>query len=909
MAARYPSQQAQTPYNQQHPRSASPAQPYSAAPASSAKSAIQIPATSQQHVDYNRRQLSSAESSRASNNSAASNAYNYTNNPVVAPPSIVSAPSVSVPDTYSAQSTTVDPMAVYDPWPEYQRKQDVIRAQQLAEDAARAEEETILEEARKAEEQKKEEERKRKEEEEQLRQPPPKAKGKKGQKQPASIAKASSAAPALAGGPGGALELEIRAVMAKMRELNSKDPALLARIWEEERRAKAPKSPATQTKSTPQTSVAPLAQAMPVSTPQVANSREKTAPREGNAASPAKPISVQALPVKPPASAASNQPGGNTIWPPEKRAHLATAAVAFLNTHNPSFSLDRSRILSMLDSNPSYIQLCEQLEHMGLKVDRAAFAKNLLTAVPDVNSASRKAAPQPAPVPIHRTIAPPAVMKREVTTPAAANSPYAQTVVPSTATSVPMAEMIAIKAELKKPANKEEAARKRNLSDLVDLTQLSDEDDMGPPPKRLDLDSRLSSGSPHPLNQDTIMLEPEPATTNFPIANIPHQIQVPMSQPARPPVSELRHLTIVENLDRKKALRRNNYNPATIARDVLLACGRHPSERQLNQHLDSLRATLPQISFDSDLSTVRWDLIDPGHPPPGYFKDSVQALTEDADDEEDSGDEERQSRPQVPSHASGESGAASRVQALPEAINPFKQKRRGRPPRHSYPDGAALPATPKRSVNSTTMSASAPRPTSAAAGVGYQAFRSAANYGPDGQPLPKKKGRPVGWRKAIHGSAAALSRPSANRFTGPSDPHHPSQPSSLRNVRTGGEEPIQIDSRSPSVMNHAPSGQSYKCQWHNCQAELHNLETLRKHVFKVHRKETVDNTLECLWGDCGKEVASHDPLMNMTIKRYSPQAFGLESNWRAHIEKSHVEPLSWELGDGPASGLSGKENN
>lgn len=203
------------------------------------------------------------------------------------------------------------------------------------------------------------------------------------------------------------------------------------------------------------------------------------------------------------------------------------------------------------------------------------------------------------------------------------------------------------------------------------------------------------------------------------------------------------------------------------------------------------------------------------------------------------------------------------------------------------------------------MSASAPRPSADAASVGYSAFRSATAYGPDGKPLPKKKGRPVGWRKAIHGSSAAQSRTGANGQTGKFEPQ---QPSGLHNVNTGGEEPIRIDSRSPSVANRTTQYQSFKCKWQNCKVDLHNLETLKKHVFKVHRKETLRNTLECLWDECGREVTSFDPMTNTSLERHTPHAFEFESVWRDHIQQNHFDPLAWEQGDGPAGGLSGTED-
>ena len=78
----------------------------------------------------------------------------------------------------------------------------------------------------------------------------------------------------------------------------------------------------------------------------------------------------------------------------------------------------------MLDRNPSYIKLCEQLERMDLRLDRAIFAKTLLTAVPDVNSTSRMKSTQglltsqiSGTTALKLAVAPIAVMKRDPGTP------------------------------------------------------------------------------------------------------------------------------------------------------------------------------------------------------------------------------------------------------------------------------------------------------------------------------------------------------------------------------------------------------------------------------------------------------------------------------------------------------------
>ncbi|KAF2815099.1 uncharacterized protein BDZ99DRAFT_190495 [Mytilinidion resinicola] len=58
----------------------------------------------------------------------------------------------------------------------------------------------------------------------------------------------------------------------------------------------------------------------------------------------------------------------------------------------------------MLDSNPSYVDVCDQPEEMGLKLDRALFAKSLLAAAPpptQSSSASSLSTSNITPLPSH----------------------------------------------------------------------------------------------------------------------------------------------------------------------------------------------------------------------------------------------------------------------------------------------------------------------------------------------------------------------------------------------------------------------------------------------------------------------------------------------------------------------------
>lgn len=72
------------------------------------------------------------------------------------------------------------------------------------------------------------------------------------------------------------------------------------------------------------------------------------------------------------------------------------------------------------------------------------------------------------------------------------------------------------------------------------------------------------------------------------------------------------HKDIVRPIQKRRdALRRSNYSSETIARDVLLATGSHPTMDPLNSHLDILRKNSRAVNLESNMSTFKWDLVDP----------------------------------------------------------------------------------------------------------------------------------------------------------------------------------------------------------------------------------------------------------------------------------------------------------
>ncbi|KAF5667622.1 hypothetical protein FHETE_5680 [Fusarium heterosporum] len=72
----------------------------------------------------------------------------------------------------------------------------------------------------------------------------------------------------------------------------------------------------------------------------------------------------------------------------------------------------------------------------------------------------------------------------------------------------------------------------------------------------------------------------------------------------------------------------------------------------------------------------------------------------------------------------------------------------------------------------------------------------------------------------------------------------------------------------------------FLCEWRDCKAELHNLDTLRRHIYIVH-----GDSDQCLWGKCGNRDAISE--------------FEDDERFKRHVEEAHLVPFSWHVGDGP----------
>lgn len=78
--------------------------------------------------------------------------------------------------------------------------------------------------------------------------------------------------------------------------------------------------------------------------------------------------------------------------------------------------------------------------------------------------------------------------------------------------------------------------------------------------------------------------------------------------------------------------------------------------------------------------------------------------------------------------------------------------------------------------------------------------------------------------------------------------------------------------------------------WQHCHAELHNLQTLRRHVTKLHTEKDANGTFRCRWRDCQSTNLG--------------TAFNSSDAWTNHIEEQHLIVLARKFGDGPQVGNS-----
>ena len=156
------------------------------------------------------------------------------------------------------------------------------------------------------------------------------------------------------------------------------------------------------------------------------------------------------------------------------------------------------------------------------------------------------------------------------------------------------------------------------------------------------------------------------------------------------------------------------------------------------------------------------------------------------------------------------------------------------------------------------------------------------------QPIAKKKGRPF---KTPEAAAAAAARASRGNSTD----------QILKKRRRPfkyPQAPEEIDPVDPAEPRFVP----FICEWNDCPAELHNLDTLAAHLITVHlKKQSSAGPLICLWRNCCQKnkAMNNDGSLKVFDKGVE---FKTKEEWRNHV-KLHLDHVARWQGDGPQTEL------
>lgn len=156
----------------------------------------------------------------------------------------------------------------------------------------------------------------------------------------------------------------------------------------------------------------------------------------------------------------------------------------------------------------------------------------------------------------------------------------------------------------------------------------------------------------------------------------------------------------------------------------------------------------------------------------------------------------------------------------------------------------------------------------------------------------RSRGRPKGWRPGMPSTKTGLPTASAFRYLDKDGNRiAPPPPSSVAPKSTGQKRrgrPPRAPSPTPREIWERldpPQYVPFICEWKGCKAELQNMETLRRHVWKLHGLDK-DGVVVCWWGRCGRQEQGQQQQV------LTPESF------HEHMEERHLMPFVWHVGDG-----------
>lgn len=177
-------------------------------------------------------------------------------------------------------------------------------------------------------------------------------------------------------------------------------------------------------------------------------------------------------------------------------------------------------------------------------------------------------------------------------------------------------------------------------------------------------------------------------------------------------------------------------------------------------------------------------------------------------------------------------------------------------------------------------------------------------------PGTSKRGRPKGWKPGMSYAEVRGDTPSEARAVKKIRATAAATAAATRDgiVKRRGRPPKQ-PSPPPVELYHRHNAPfiAFLCEWAGCKAELHNLDTLRRHIRTVHLRPLQGPRRRCRWGKC-KPTTVEEEMDEEGKKGQGGEAFAGKEDLEAHIEGRHLIPFSWHIGDGPrnSGGQRGK---
>ncbi|KAJ5200800.1 hypothetical protein N7472_006004 [Penicillium cf. griseofulvum] len=352
---------------------------------------------------------------------------------------------------------------------------------------------------------------------------------------------------------------------------------------------------------------------------------------------------------------------------------------------------------------------------------------------------------------------------------------------------------------------------------------------------------------------------------------------------------------LVQPIRPSDALPKHTYDPTTIARDVLIAAGKHPTEKVLNHHLEALRRNFTKIDYLADLATFRWDLVDVKQPEPQVDHmppaPAPQTLLRPPPHPQPPQAQQSLSRdPNITTnHVTARDYAPvpsrdtppNRQVAMPTRIEtrapgglsawgtlPFKP-----PTYHSFQPivSSKLPSPLPR-----VDPASDPPQTSSHQSVPFTISPSQPpNPNPNSDDNPPRIVQKV---RSQSDSSRTMKPPEARGLPQPQVVIPPSPHKMPQKKRPGRSHKSAAGHVEVAIPREQPVDyQIFPCKWEGCAAELHNIDSVRAHVIKVH----IPHSLVCKWKDCGNKT---------------PMA---AADMFTHVSSEHISKMAWQLGDGP----------